>query len=103
MLTACTVTMPLADCQKGQCHPIQSYPRVGLTRVSGRIGVGSDQVVSRFCRIVAGRVRSALRFFLFFFTDNFLVPEYYIRIDGFYTGIYINTTAIDCLWIVTHM
>ena len=43
-------------------------PRVG----SGR--VGSGRVGSRFCRILAGRVGSALRIFKFF-TDYFLVPE----------------------------
>ena len=61
----------------------QSCPRVGWTRGSGRVG-------SRFCRILAGLVGSALRIFKFF-TDYFLVPEsiwifeYYIRIDWFLT------------------
>ena len=38
----------------------QSCPRVGWTRGSGRVG-------SRFCRILAGRVGSALRIFLVFY------------------------------------
>ena len=44
----------------------QSCSRVGWTHGSGR--------GSRFCRIFAGRVGSALRIFKFF-TDYFLVPE----------------------------
>ena len=36
--------------------------------------VGSGRVVSRFCRILAGRVGSALRIFKFF-TDYILIPE----------------------------
>jgi hypothetical protein len=47
--------------------------RVGSGRVgSGR--VGSGWVGSRFCRILAGRVGSALRIFKYF-TDYFFVPE----------------------------
>ena len=45
-----------------QNHPwsSQSCPRVGWTRGSGR--VGSGRVGSRFCRILAGRVRSGQHF-----------------------------------------
>ena len=64
---------------------IQSCPRVGWTRVPGR-------VVSRFCRILAGRVGLGQHFvFVSFLLIILLVPEsiwifeYYIRIDWFST------------------
>ena len=61
----------------------QCKPELSTGRMDPRVG-------SRFYRILAGRVGSALWIFKFF-TDYFLVPKsiwifkYYIRIDWFST------------------